>query len=323
MGRVKFIFAGGILLITLFTALAVTVSSEEAGLNGDGKFKIVLLPDTQVYSDEYPEIYEAQTKWLADKFEEEDIRFVMHLGDIVDKNEKHQWENADKAMRILDEADVPYGITMGNHDMGGKTKNYRKYFGKKRTQDNPGYAGHSDNELNSYYTFFAEDKEYLVLFLNIDAPGEDLAWAQRVLDDHKDKPTILITHLLMNSKGDLSSKPYVRKTKGNAPQFVYDEFVSKNSQIFLTANGHYSGASNRTRTNDDGLDVYQYLVDYQSEKKGGSGFLRVIEFDLNNNTLTHTTYSPYLDEYLKGNLHEFTKVIEFKGRYNGAITLPQ
>jgi len=42
-------------------------------------FTVVVLPDTQYYSDHYPEIYEAQTQWIADNRDKERIVFVTHL----------------------------------------------------------------------------------------------------------------------------------------------------------------------------------------------------------------------------------------------------
>ncbi|MYL19657.1 hypothetical protein GLW04_07125 [Halobacillus litoralis] len=305
-----------LLILFLSLAVAYTVSSEATDLEGDGRFKLVLLPDTQLYSDEFPDRFHAQTQWLADNFQREDIRFAAHLGDVVDKNQKHQWENADKAVARMDEAGVPYGIAMGNHDMGGKAAHFKKHFGSGRMKGRPGYGGHSRNELNSYYTFSAEGRDFLLLFLNIDLPGEDLAWAQRVLDEHPDTPVIVVTHLLMDTKGRLSEKPYVRKSKGNSPSFIYNEWIAKNSQIFMTVNGHYSGTYRTIRKNEAGLPVHQYTADYQGYPNGGEGFLRIIEFDLNKNTLTHRTYSPYLDEEMIGEQHNFTEYVDFEKRWN-------
>src|SRR5688572_4917066 len=47
-------------------------------------FTLVLLPDTQVYSHSYPEIFRAQTEWIVE--EADRITFVLHQGDITDHN---------------------------------------------------------------------------------------------------------------------------------------------------------------------------------------------------------------------------------------------
>ena len=83
-------------------------------------FTIVLLPDTQYYSDKYPDTFLAQTAWIKDHAKERNIKFVIHLGDIVDDGtNERQWKVADEAYRALDGA-VPYSCRPGNHDMDDK-----------------------------------------------------------------------------------------------------------------------------------------------------------------------------------------------------------
>ncbi|MDG5471677.1 cell wall-binding repeat-containing protein [Jeotgalibacillus sp. ET6] len=307
---------GFVMVLLLSSVFQGTVAKAESSLENDGKFKIAIIPDTQVYSNHFPEIYNSQMDWLANHYQEEDIQFAMHVGDLVDGNEIRQWENADRSMNILDDANVPYGVTIGNHDMGGNGANYVDYFGKSRMENKPGYLAHSEDELNSAYTFSAEGREFLVLFLNIDATDEDLAWGQSVLDAHQDKPAIMITHTLIKPDGSQDSVPYVRKTDGNSPQAIFDEFIAENNQIFMTVNGHDHGAFNITRSNNDGLEVNQYLVDYQGGTKGGNGYLRMIEFDFNNDLLSHVTYSPYVDDYMTDRYNEFKEGFEFERRFN-------
>ena len=62
----------------LFLSLAVIL----AATNGFAVFKIVVLPDTQIYSESYPEIFYSQTDWIVDNVVAEDIAFVTHLGDV-------------------------------------------------------------------------------------------------------------------------------------------------------------------------------------------------------------------------------------------------
>ena len=87
-------------------------------------FSIIVLPDTQYYSESYPWIFENQTNWTKENKESLNIVFVTHLGDIVDHWwEVDEYENANSSLRILDEV-VPYGVLPGNHDgaeEGGET----------------------------------------------------------------------------------------------------------------------------------------------------------------------------------------------------------
>ena len=78
---------------------------------------VVALPDTQNYSQSFPEIYDAQTQWIVDNLAARNIRFVTHLGDLVNEAATlSQWQNAFASMSILDAAQVPYGTATGNHD---------------------------------------------------------------------------------------------------------------------------------------------------------------------------------------------------------------
>jgi len=88
-------------------------------------FCLVVLPDTQIYPHDQPkwrnssrrEVFIEQAKWIAQNAETKNIKFVLHMGDIVHEQDKpYQWTNANEAMSILD-GTVPYCFAVGNHDM--------------------------------------------------------------------------------------------------------------------------------------------------------------------------------------------------------------
>ncbi len=80
------------------------------------EFTIVALPDTQFYSSLNPQIFAAQTQWIADHVQDQNIQLVVGLGDIVDGGSVlTQWQNADAAVRLLS-GKVPYMMAIGNHD---------------------------------------------------------------------------------------------------------------------------------------------------------------------------------------------------------------
>ena len=86
-------------------------------------FTVVVLPDTQFYSQSFPEQFRAQTHWIVDNRAAENIVLVSHVGDIVQNGGQGparnaaEWNNADAAMNILDNnaQDLPYGVVLGNH----------------------------------------------------------------------------------------------------------------------------------------------------------------------------------------------------------------
>ena len=60
----------------------------------EGSWTIVLLPDTQRYSQNFPETFRNQTRWIVDNKERRNIAFVLHEGDIVNRATIPEWENA-------------------------------------------------------------------------------------------------------------------------------------------------------------------------------------------------------------------------------------
>ena len=77
-----------------WTALMLAAAASAAAPGQE--FSVIALPDTQNYSEEYPDIYFAQTQWCVDNLDSTwNVEFVTHLGDIVNEGETiYQWENA-------------------------------------------------------------------------------------------------------------------------------------------------------------------------------------------------------------------------------------
>ena len=48
-------------------------------------FTIIVLPDTQYYSEGNLHVFDNQTQWIVNNIDEMNIVFVSHLGDIVDE----------------------------------------------------------------------------------------------------------------------------------------------------------------------------------------------------------------------------------------------
>mgnify|MGYP001423790883 CR=1 FL=1 len=70
-------------------------------------FTLAILPDTQIYTESYPEIFTSQTQWIIDNIEKLNIAFVLHEGDIQNSNTEDQWQRAYSSMSLLDEK-IPY-----------------------------------------------------------------------------------------------------------------------------------------------------------------------------------------------------------------------
>jgi hypothetical protein len=91
-------------------------------------------------------IYEARKHWAVDHQAQENMLFVIRVGDITDDNEKGEWEVADRAHDMLDAAGVPYSMVPENHDNpdhGRKwdTTKHNDWFGSDRFDREEWYGG--------------------------------------------------------------------------------------------------------------------------------------------------------------------------------------
>ncbi|MDQ0640316.1 hypothetical protein QF042_003881 [Pedobacter sp. W3I1] len=112
----------------LLTTSASPIPALQEERLADDEFAIIVLPDTQYYtsekSDGKKEMFSAQTEWIAKNAAKENIKYVIHLGDISDDGEKfpQQWVNAAESMYKLEKPQsgypqgIPYGMAVGNHD---------------------------------------------------------------------------------------------------------------------------------------------------------------------------------------------------------------
>ncbi|RYD46929.1 MAG: hypothetical protein EOP85_06445 [Verrucomicrobiaceae bacterium] len=284
----------------------------------EGAWSIVLLPDTQIYSQNYPGMFEAQTSWIADNIRERNIKFVMHLGDITNVNSVPEWKFARKAMANLDGI-MSYAFATGNHDYGpggnAATRDtfLNDHFKVSQYQDWPTFGGVKDAGRmdNTYHLFSAGGVDFIVLSLEWAVQDATIVWAQSILDQHPDRTAILLTHAYMNNNDfrydhtdttrPQTYNPHDYSTPGlkNDGQQLWDKLVKKNNFAF-TFNGHVlgDGTGFRIDNNDGGKPVAQMLVNYQMRNLGGESYLRILEFQPDGKTVKATSHSPVYNNFL-------------------------
>ncbi|MBN2210992.1 MAG: hypothetical protein JW709_06310 [Sedimentisphaerales bacterium] len=283
-------------------------------------FTIIAIPDTQFYCQSYPEIFTSQTQWVADNRTANNIVFAAHLGDIVQTgSDLTMWSRADASMAVLDANAMPYGVVIGNHDLddlgGDRGTRFRAYFGPDRFSDHSGYGGHSADGLNSWHTFTAGGWQFLSIHLDLDAPDAALAWAQGIIDNHLNIPTIISTHNYLDEFSGRTIGPYIR-TNGNGGEEIWQKLIKSNDQIFFTLNGHRHTERLEVAYNDFGHEVYQIIADYQDRPNGGDGWLQMYTFVPEDNEIHVQTYSPWLDQYEMDADSEYTISINFNERFD-------
>ena len=268
-------------------------------------FTIIALPDTQHYSEIYPEIFLSQTQWVVENKDALNIVFVTHLGDIVQNNDMipAEWVAADAALNLLD-GEVPYGVLPGNHDMqeGGQAKYYQEYFPASRYENQDWWGGSFDQNKNNYQLFSAGGDDYLTLHLQFCPPFEAIDWANEIVQQYPERKVIVSTHGFLYSDASRMTKCKEHST-GAYPEQIWGKLIKNNTNIFFVLSGHIPGVARRA--DNQGRVVYQILADYQDMEKGGNGYLRIMTFQPNNDMLQVSTYSPYLNEYLTDDGNQF------------------
>jgi hypothetical protein len=319
--------------LPLATCFFLTCSST---ISAQDSFTVVGLPDTQKYSEAFPDVFMAQTAWVIKQRFARDIRFVSHYGDVVEHGDDlEEWEVGNLAMLPLDDVNLPCGVNAGNHDItanGVPTDTYipeyfLEFFGPQRYEGRSWYWGSSPSGMSSYQVIQAGGQDFLMLNIECDSPLRELSWAQSVLDLNRDKPVFMTTHRYMQDAEDYTAGvPLVDSGRypdvwyivegvyadgGIQSNELYDWFIRRNTSIFLVNCGHFHEQYRQQSPNVDGNTIHEVLADFQDDPNGGNGWLRIMEFDLQANLIDVDTYSPWLDAYRTNDESDFVLSVDF------------
>jgi hypothetical protein len=315
---------------TLATAAACLLLSGAASAE---PFTLVVMPDTQSEATNTPQVkFPAMTRWIADNAASKNIKFVAHVGDMVNwetpdsKPPQFQYVNADAAMRTLDTAGIPYAIAIGNHDsaaVGGvnadgtpchcggsaapgnthtnqrNTQTFNQFFPLARFIDSKGQYEPPKVD-NQFHTFTAGGVDWLVLSGELDPRPGVVTWFNKVVADHPDHNVIYLTHNYLAPSGSLAGGVGYGD---DSPQMVWDNLIKVHANIRFVLSGHLTQSALRQTAGDSGKPVYQILTDYQDE---GNGWLRTLLIDPQAKTVKSEVYSPYLKQYKTSPTEAFT-----------------
>lgn len=211
-------------------------------------YNFLFVPDTQKYSNHNPEIFNSQMNWIAKNTKKNNIVMNAFVGDIVDGNSEEQWGNSLEAISYLDKKKTPYIMAAGNHDYADGDP-FLTHYGPQRFADKEYYKGYSPSGYGSYALVDAGSYEYLFLIVDMKNLQKDLEWSKQVLDEHKDKPTIIVSHDIIYP--EVESNKRVAKDSSNG-QLIWDELVNDYNQVFMTVNGHYFGITHQVKKMQQG-----------------------------------------------------------------------
>lgn len=319
-----------------FAAVSSFVAAAEPDANLDalppGAFTIVVIPDTQSYfgrgtkrSPEatepvHNEFFTTHTQWIVDNLERQRIVFVSHVGDIVEDDVDAEWTVAKQCLDKL-HGRVPYGLTVGNHDMDGDgdSSRFQKYFSAERfrafrwygdcfepTRPEPTISG---NNANSFQLFSVDGFDFVFLHLECNAPDDVLAWANDVLTKHAARRAIITTHMDLGpikepkSGRDFFDTPKgkmqwtkIHGSRGNNAVQMWDKCFRKHKNLFAICCGDQSRSTAlyEKNTGDAGNTVHEMLSDY-----GSKGPLRLLRFVPAANEIRVITYDTTLRQLVE------------------------
>ncbi|WP_437190856.1 metallophosphoesterase [Planctomicrobium sp. SH527] len=310
---------------------AVLVNGEPP-LPKPGSFTVAVLPDTQNYSEKFPQTFTAQTSWLAAEQQRRNIAFVLHLGDITNRSSEPEWKNAVASMDVL-HGKIPYAMVPGNHDYseGGSCSDRQsrmsEFFPVARFQEQATFGGTYDREPerteNSYHRFSAGGRKFLVIALEFGPRKDVVRWANEIAAKHQDHEAILITHAYMyfdetrydwkkyGTKQNWNPHAYgVAKSTGDDVldgEELWNQLVSRHENFIMTLNGHVlgDGLGRLITQTPKQRDVHQMLVNFQMKPKGGDGWLRLLEFQPDGKTVLVYDYSPVLKSRNESSQNQF------------------
>lgn len=275
-----------------------------------GEFSIVVLPDTQVYSAQFPALFQAQTRWIVQNRERYNISAVLHVGDVVDANEPAQWANAHAAIRLLDLAGLPYLIAIGNHDydtIGDADRlatGFHAAFPPSRYTGQAWWQGGflaAGSTENAYCRLSVAGQAYLLLSLEFGPRQAVIDWAHGIVTAHARHRVILVTHSYLYidgtwvGEGDQHNpKLYPLGPAANDGEDLWHKLVSQHDNIHWVHSGHHVGGHTAYRCDRSrgGTAVHQMFANWQQAENGGNGWMQLVT--LARHQARVQTFSPVL-----------------------------
>lgn len=297
------------------------------------RWSLIVLPDTQCYVYRAPEILAAQIDWILEQRAARDIRFVAHVGDVVQHNSTEEWQRAKEIIGRL-AGEVPYSLLPGNHDFGsGGTADRRSsqmddFFSRDDLDTRESFGG-SFEAGSIWNTFhYVPGTDWMIVSLEFGPRQRVLDWAGDTLSSHSDRRSIVVTHSFLYHDGSRYDREAKAEQRWNVGQYgigadasdgqqIWDALVSPHANVRLVLSGHVlgDGVARLVSRGESGQPVHQLLANYQvtarecPQREDGGGYLRIMTFDERPGAPTRlevSTYSPWRDAWLRDPEQQFS-----------------
>lgn len=300
-----------------------------------GSWTLAVLPDTQSMSAALGAEYARQSEWIVAHRARHDIRFVAHVGDVVDDNfSPNQWKNAQAAMRVLTDSGMPYSLLPGNHDLGTRglaTDRFtylNSYFSSDDYRHSEAFGLFEPGKMeNSWHHFTAPSGNHLLLALEYGPRNAVVAWADGIINQNPDRKVIVTTHAYLDHEGKRydAKGPHqtynpmwdgiARSGQANDGEMLWNKLIKRHANIYLVLCGHelFNGTGYLQSKGSHGQRVHQILANYQANVEPerpyfGGGYLRLMQFHPDGGVQVKS-YSPWLDQWLTSPDQQFSFVI--------------
>lgn len=282
--------------------------------------------------------------WMAENKEARNLQVVLHVGDMTAKNQPEEWRKIRKTYQQIDGV-LPYVVCVGNHDEKPTLRNalINEHFKISQNPLNQGFfvSSYEEGKLeNACYVLENNGQKFLFLALEF-APRDDvLEWANKQIKQRPDHRVFITVHEYISEKSRLLSKdgrpvPEVADKEGYLRRFgralrinfgvdLKRKLIDPNPNVEFLTCGHYGcqafnetgelvydrqelATAHRSDPRDKGAAFHAMLFNAQWIRSGGDGWLLLLEFHPDNQTVQIRTYSPYLKAYRTG--HEYDYVL--------------
>lgn len=250
---------------------------------------------------------------------------------------QQQWESVSRALTRLDNV-LPYVPCQGNHDCGplaaeDRRSDLPKYIYPERNLLNQehmvsmgtNYEGKEtmENVAMEFHTDTWGD--LLIIGFEFAPRDEALNWAKQLIesDKYKNHRVIIFTHSFLDKDGKRPTSESYTLQPRNWPQAVWEKLVYPSENIVMVLCGHAGSppsikstvastdysctVSFRSDTAANGREIPQMMFNAQMADgtwygNGGDGWLRILEFMPDGETVSVRTFSPLfaLSKFTKG-----------------------
>jgi len=311
----------------------IYAQSGQAKLENEDSWTMIVLPDPQNYIkfEQNQPVFSLMTRWIKQNKETLNIELVLCEGDLVqqnniavadgvkgNQNSYQQWSAVREAFSVLDTV-VPYVLCTGNHDYGSKSAENRysqlnSYFtpGQLKSTSSiltgmmPNFSGEKTLE-NAYYEFVSpHNTSFLVLSLEFNARDTIVQQANEIIsrEKYKNYKGIILTHSYMKAMSDdnaLYETKRHRLKDVTSGKELWDRLIAPSENIEMVFCGHIGGrgfeqnVGYRKDKNAKQKDVHQMVFNAQTvgHGNGGDGWLRILEFLPDQQTVIVKTFSPF------------------------------